>query len=221
MKTLFDLAKLAEKSEICSFPEEAQTCSPTLWPKPAAQAFYCTFCFPSKTKQNFLGGGTKGRKYYLLYTFISGKLSSPCSMRSQLGWWWKTAANKCVEWINVLCDGGKRAQLCRTDLVITGWARLREGQHRLSASSAANCALVLKKKKKERMSRERGKTEENMHLEQKNWQNMSCYKLESCFLEWIWLQKQLASCHMLGQLCQTVQQHIIFVIAQKVILSPE
>lgn len=71
------------------------------------------------------------------------------------------------------------------------------------------------------MSRERGKTEENMNLEQKNWQNMSCYKLDSCFLEWIWLQMQLASCHMLGQLCQTVQQHIIFVIAQKVILSPE
>lgn len=41
VKTLLDLAKLASKSE--SFSEEAQIWSPTLWPKQAAQVFYCSF----------------------------------------------------------------------------------------------------------------------------------------------------------------------------------
>lgn len=65
------------------------------------------------------------------------------------------------------------------------------GYHGLSkaergaAETACNFSCKLcktLKKERERMSRESGKTEENMHLEQKNWQNMSCYKLDSCFL---------------------------------------
>lgn len=50
------------------------------------QAFIALFVFPVKQSEIFCKGGTQSTtKNYLLYPFISGKLGSPCAMRSQLG----------------------------------------------------------------------------------------------------------------------------------------